>query len=78
MSLPPNFHMPYTLTHITDGGSQESEKVEDSNKSEAEMAILVHLKEVIQVVYSCLDQYQGMQSTEIKNAATELMTAVKS
>jgi hypothetical protein len=60
-----------------DSVSQESEEGETGHQSEAEASIMVHLKDLIQVVHSCLDQYQGMQSTEIKNAATELMSSFK-
>jgi hypothetical protein len=40
--------------------------------------IWLHLKDLILVVYTCLGQFQGMQSTGIKNAATELISTFKS
>ena len=55
-------------------GSAEEESVRSNTQS----TVLNDLKDLIQVVYSCLDQYQGMQSTEIKNAATELMKSFQS
>ena len=66
------------LPHTSDYVSQGSEEGEAGHQSEAEASIMVHLKDLIQVVHSCLDQYQGMQSTEIKNATTELMSSFKS
>ena len=51
---------------------------DDSVSSNTQSTVLNDLKDLIQVVYSCLDQYQGMQSTEIKNAATELMKTFQS
>ena len=71
------FHS-FTPTPTSDGGSQGSDEEETGHQSEAEAAIMDHLKDLIQVVHNCLDQYQGMQSTEIKNAATELMSSFKS
>ena len=39
---------------------------------------IVCLKDLIQVVLNCLHQYQGMQSTDIKDAAIGLMTSFQS
>ena len=63
---------------FVDSSSQESIERETNSQSDAEAAILVHLKDLVQLVRNCLDHYHGMQSTEIKNATTQLMSSLMS
>ena len=40
--------------------------------------VMSNLTDLIQVVHTCLGQHQGMQSTEIKDAAKNLMNCFQS
>lgn len=63
---------------FVDSSSQESIERDTNSQSDAEAAILVHLKDLVQLVRNCLDHYHGMQSTEVKNATTQLMSSLMS
>ena len=63
---------------IADTSNEVLVNMDGAGEDHDMITIRLRLKELIQIVLNCLDHYQGMHSTDIKNAATSLISSFQS